>query len=221
MTSRSWAPAAGLIAVALGLAYWLGSTTDAPSQSFSGDRLGPESGQVVRQYLEQTAVSLAEASADEWHWALVSPSSEWTPDQVWARLSQVAGLDRIARVLIRVPIAGVQSPTVEVATGQSEAGVSAANELAALSLPGVVAPGERGAAVARVSALRLRAGAPAVVGVVVRGTGEALRAVGALPGVRSVDVAPPDALDLAVAPLLPSFVDRAAPGADDAPVPTR
>ncbi len=216
---RSWAPWVALLVVALGLAYWLGATTPGAAVRTPGARLGPEAGQSVRVYRDAAAKSLAAAPAGERRWALISPVAEWRADEVWPRLGGVDGLDRVGRVLLRVPIPGVQTPTVTVPTGQSAEGVAAAGELAALAVPDLVAPGARGEAIARVSASRLRAGRPAVVGVVVRGTGEALRAVAGGPGVRSVQVLPGDTGRYALAPLLPSFTDRAAPGPDDRPVP--
>lgn len=207
-----------LVAVALGLAYWLGSATPNPTVRPAGARLGPESGQAVAVYLDGAAKSLAEAPAGERRWALVSPSAEWSTDEVWDRLGS---LDRIGRVLVRVRIPGVQTPTATVPPGQSAEGVRAVNELAALAMPSLVAPGDRGEAIARVSSSRLRAGRPAIIGVVVWGTGDALRAVAGRPGVRSVQVLGDDGARFALAPLLPSFTDRAVPGADDRAVPAK
>ncbi|BDH58026.1 hypothetical protein [Tsukamurella sp. PLM1] len=137
---------------------------------------------------------------------------------MWDRLGS---LDRIGRVLVRVRIPGVATPTATVAPGQSLEGVRAVNELAALAMPGLVAPGARGEAIARVTASRLRAGVPAVVGVVVWGSGDALRAVSGRPGVRCVQVMPDDGARFGVSALLPGYTDRVAPGSDDRPVPAR
>lgn len=216
--SRTLAGWAALLAVALGLAFWLGSATPVRVVRSDGDRLGPQSGQEVAGYLGGARASLAAAPAGERRWALISPATEWTPDEVWTR---AAGLDRVGRVLVRVRIPGVQTPTATVPPGQSIEGVRAVNELAALAMPGLVAPGARGDAVARVAASRLRAGRPGVVGVVVWGTGDALRAVSGRPGVRSVQVLPRDGARFGVSALLPSFADRAVPGPDDRPVPAR
>lgn len=216
--SRAVAGWAVLLAVALGLAFWLGSGTPVRVARPDGDRLGPQSGQAVEEYLGEARSSLAEAPAGERRWALLSPAAEWTPDELWAR---AAGLDRIGRVLVRVRIPGVATPTATVPPGQSADGVRAVNELAAQAMPGLVAEGERGEAIARVAASRLRAGAPAVVGVVVRGTGEALRAVAGRPGVRSVQVLPREGARFGVSALLPSATVTAAPAADDRPVPAR
>lgn len=216
--SRTLAGWAVLVAVALGLAYWLGSATPLPTVRPAGDRLGPESGQQVSEYLSGARDSLAAAPAGERRWALVSPVAEWSTGEVWDRLGT---LDRIGRVLVRVRIPAVQTPTATVPPGQSEAGVRAVNELAALAMPSLVAPGPRGAAIARVGSARLRSGTPAVVGIVVWGTGDGLRAVSGRPGVRSVQVLNDDGARFAVAPLLPSFTDRAVPGPDDRPVPAR
>ncbi|NMD58338.1 MULTISPECIES: hypothetical protein [Tsukamurella] len=217
-TARGAAGWGALLVVALGLAFWLGSATPVRNVRPDGDRLGPQSGQAVAEYLAAARASLGAAPAGERRWALLSPAAEWTPDEVWTR---AAGLDRVGRVLVRVRIPGVQTPTAAVAPGQSREGVAAVNELAALAMPGLVAPGARGDAIARVTASRLRAGVPAVVGVVVWGTGDALRAVAGRPGVRSVQVLPRDGARFGVSALLPSYTDTVTPGPDDRPVPAR
>ncbi|BDD82133.1 hypothetical protein TPB0596_18960 [Tsukamurella pulmonis] len=217
-TARGAAGWVALLVVAVGLAFWLGSETPTRSARPDGDRLGPQSGQAVAEYLAQARDSLAAAPAAERRWALVSPVAEWTPDEVWDR---AAGLDRVGRVLVRVRIPGVATPTATVPPGQSAEGVRAVNELAALAMPGLVADGDRGTAIARVTASRLRAGVPAVVGVVVWGTGEALRSVAGRPGVRSVQVLPREGARFGVSALLPSYRDVATPGPDDRPVPPR
>ncbi|NKY19139.1 hypothetical protein HF999_12255, partial [Tsukamurella spumae] len=127
-----------LVAVALGLAFWLGSATPNPSVRPDGDRLGPQSGQAVAEYLGEARASLAAAPAGERRWALVSPAAPWSADDLWTRLGS---LDRIGRVLVRVPIPGVATPTATVSPGQSEEGVGAVPELAALAMPGLAAPG--------------------------------------------------------------------------------
>ncbi len=213
---RSLAGWAVLLAVTLALAYWLGSATPVRGVRPDGERLGPQSGQSVAEYLGAARASLAAAPPGERRWALVSPAAEWTPDEVWTRLGS---LDRIGRILVRVPVPGVQTPTATVPPGQSLAGVRAVNELAALAMPGLASPGPRGAAVARVTAARLRAGAPAVVGAVVLGSGDALRAVAGRPGVRSVQVMPDDGARFGLSALLPSYIVAATPGPDDRPVP--
>ncbi|KXP14549.1 hypothetical protein [Tsukamurella pseudospumae] len=213
---RSLASWAVLLAVALGLAFWLGSATPVRQVRPGGDRLGPQSGQSVAEYLDGARASLAAAPAGERRWALISPTVPWSADDVWTRLGS---LDRIGRVLVRVSIPGVATPTATVPPGQSAEGVAAVPELAALAMPGLAAPGPRGVAVARVTAARLRAGAPAVVGVVVLGEGDALRAVAGRPGVRSVQVLPRDGARFGLSALLPSYTVAATPGPDDRPVP--
>ncbi|MET9327015.1 hypothetical protein [Tsukamurella sp. NPDC003166] len=213
---RSLTGWAALVAVALGLAFWLGSATPVRVARLDGERLGPQSGQSVAEYLGQARASLAAAPAGERRWALVSPAAPWSADDVWTRLGS---LDRIGRVLVRVSIPGVATPTATVPPGQSAEGVAAVPELAALAMPGLAAPGPRGVAVARVSAARLRAGVPAVVGVAVLGSGDALRAVAGRPGVRSVQVMPDDGARFGLSALLPSSTDLATPGPDDRPVP--
>ncbi|TWS19702.1 hypothetical protein FK529_11105 [Tsukamurella asaccharolytica] len=217
-TARGAAGWAALLAVALMLAFWLGSATPVREARPDGDRLGPQAGQAVAEYLDEARASLAAAPAGERRWALISPATEWTPDEVWTR---AAGLDRVGRVLVRVRIPGVQTPTASVPPGQTLEGVLAVNELAALAMPTLVAAGDRGAAIARVTASRLRAGGPAVVGVIVWGTGDALRAAAGRPGVRSVQVLPRAGARFGVSALLPSATATVGPGPDDRPVPAR
>lgn len=218
--SRTLAGWAALLAVALGLSFWLGSATPVRGARPDGDRLGPQSGQAVAEYLAAAHESLSAAPAGEGRWALISPVVEWTPDDVWNR---TAGLERVGRVLVRVRIPGVATPTATVPPGQSLPGVREVNELAAFAQPGLVADTPRGEAIARVTASRLRAGTPAVVGVVVFGTGDALRAVAGRPGVRAVQVLPRDGARFGVSALLPSASasSTVTPAADDRPVPVR
>lgn len=213
---RRYGPAAALLVVVLGLVWALGAARPLPPRSISGDRLGPESGESVAVYLAAASERLRRVPGDQARWALVSPVTEWTTAQTWDRL---AAARRIGRVLMRVPIPGVHTPTVTVTPGQSAAGLAAAGSIAAWSVPDAVAPGERGRAIARVCRSRLLSGTASVVGAVVLGTGAQLRSIAAQPGVRGVQPVPDDAGFFAVAPLLPRFTERALPGPDSAPVP--
>lgn len=80
---------------------------------------------------------------------------------------------------------------------------------------------DRGAATAALTGARLQAGDAAIIGLVVRGTPEELRAAASQPGVRSVEALPGDSVwgRFAVRPLQPQQVEAADPLADDAPVP--
>ena len=67
----------------------------------------------------------------------------------------------------------------------------------------------------------LTAGCACVVGLVVRGTGDVLRAVAARPLVRTLELAPSDTGygGLSVVPLLPSQSTTVLPGPDDGELP--
>ncbi|GAA4399560.1 hypothetical protein [Tsukamurella soli] len=210
-----WGALVALLVVVVGLLYGLGASRPLPAPRFDGDRLGPEPGQTVADYEAVAAASLRAAPAGERRWALVSPVTEWTTDQTWAELGRV----RVGRLLMRVPINGVQTPIVSVATGQSAAALEAANAVAATQVPDLVAPDARGSAIARVSAARFRAGTASVVGAVVWGTGSDLRSIAAAASVRTVQVVPDGGGRMAVAPLLPEFTTRVEPGADTGVVP--
>ncbi|MDQ3761580.1 MAG: hypothetical protein M3460_07730, partial [Actinomycetota bacterium] len=82
-------------------------------------------------------------------------------------------------------------------------------------------PGGRTAAVAAAEAAQLRTGCACVAALLILGDSEALRAVAARPGVRSVHAAVPNTplQGIAISPLLPEQVDTAGPVPDDGPVP--
>ncbi|MGN0100975.1 MAG: hypothetical protein ACI39C_08555 [Dietzia sp.] len=109
-----------------------------------------------------------------------------------------------------VPAPAVPAPAVPAPASPAPAGGSP-----------VPAGTDRAAAAAALTAARIRAGEPAVVGLLVRGTTDQLRAVAEQPGVRAVDALAPDAVygRFAVRPLLPQQRDAAVPLPDDAPVP--
>ncbi|MDF0532453.1 hypothetical protein P0W64_16910 [Tsukamurella sp. 8F] len=217
-----WGQVALIGVVVVALLYALGAARPLAPRALDGDRLGPEPGQDVAEYVATAGQSLRAAPATGPRWALVSFAAEWTTSQVWERIgADLADRVRIGRLLMRVPVPRVQTPTVPVAPGQSAAGLDAANVLAALEAPSLVAPGERGTAIGSVSATRFRARAASVVGVVVYGTGEDLRTLGGAHGVRAVQVMPDGSGRFGLTPLLPEFGVRATPGPDDGPVPSR
>ena len=79
---------------------------------------------------------------------------------------------------------------------------------------------DRAAAVAALTASRIRAGDPAIIGVLARGTSEQLREVAEHPRVRAVEALPADAVwgRFATRPLLPQQAEVASPLPDTAPV---
>ncbi len=215
-----WVSVAVLVALVMCLLYAVGAARPLPAPRLDGDRLGPDPGESVVAYVAAADASLHVAPAADQRWALVSPVGEWTTDEVWRRLAvEVGDRVRIGRLLMRIPIDRVQTPTVTVPPGQSAEGVAAANDLAADDVGDLVAPGSRGAAIGSVSAARFRARVPSVVGAVVRGTGDELRAIAGEAGVRAVQVLPDGGGTFAVAALLPEYTVRAEPGPDDGLVP--
>ncbi|HEX5346017.1 MAG TPA: hypothetical protein VFW64_02780 [Pseudonocardiaceae bacterium] len=184
-------------------------------------RLGPEAGEPVAQYLRRADASLPAANSGP-VWALVQLDGYLTPEPA-AEL--VRGV-RLSRVILRVPLPRVQTalitrdlPGQRPVTELTEAMRSAAQDRLAASR---AAPSGRPAAVAAAEATQLRSGCACVLALLVYGDGDALRAVAARPGVRAVHAAYPDTpvQDLAISPLLPEQFDAAGPVPDDGPVPS-
>ncbi len=205
------------------------------------ERLGPESGEPVADYLRRAGGSLPPAGGDEvWAgemWALVQLSGYLDPAAAAALVpggvensgvenSGVENSVRLSGVVLRVPLPGVQTalvfrdlpgqrPAAELASAVRAAGQDRAR--AAAQAP----PGSRHSAVAAAEAARLRAGCACVLALLVRADGDVLRALADRPGVRAVHAASPGTSrqGLAVAPLLPEQHDVAGPVPDDRPVP--
>ncbi|MGH3780561.1 MAG: hypothetical protein ACRDRO_08000 [Pseudonocardiaceae bacterium] len=219
MPSRArWAVLAVLLVV-FGVTVAVAGRHDEPVHS-GAQRLGPEAGEPVAQYLRRARASLpGEDSAPVW--ALVQLDGYLT-SQAAAELTRGV---RLSRVILRVPLPRVQTalitrdlPGQRPVTELAEAMRSAAQDrLAASRAP----PGGRPAAVAAAEAAQLRSGCGCVLALLVFGDGEALRTVAARPGVRAVHAAAPDTplQDIAIAALLPEQVDLVGPVPDDGPVP--
>ncbi len=188
-------------------------------------RLGPEAGEPVTDYLRRAGASLpGEGSAPVW--ALIQLQRYLTPGLA----AELTGGVQPSRVILRVPLPRVQTALItRDLPGQSGAELteallarvleSAAQDRIAAASRQV--PGSRGAAVAAAEAAQLRSGCACVLALLVLGDGDALRAVTAHPGVRAVHAAPPDTRisDIAISPLLPEQVDIAGPVPDDGPAP--
>lgn len=206
--------AAAVALIALILA--LGVLNPPREAGVSTDRLGPEYGEQVADYLSRAGDSLA-GEDDAERWALVSFTEPLAPEHIPAH----SGGMRIAQVLYRVPIPRVQTPLVAVPVPEGiEAAVDSAR-YAAWLLPRPA--DDRSAQVVSVSAARLRAGCACVVGLVVRGRLPELRKLAEQNGIRAVQALPADAVagSFAVIPLLPDYHDVVVPGPDDGPVPDR
>ncbi|MGB9282085.1 MAG: hypothetical protein WCB57_18715 [Pseudonocardiaceae bacterium] len=183
-------------------------------------RLGPEAGEPVAQYLRRAGASLPTGNSGP-VWALVQLDRYLTP----APAAELVRGVRLSRVIFRVPLPRVQTalitrdlPGQRPVTELSEAMHSAAQDRVAASRE---VPTGRPAAVAAAEATQLRSGCACVLALLVYGDGDALRIVAARPGVRAVHAALPDTplQDLAISPLLPEQLDAAGPVPDDGPVP--
>ncbi|WP_280300096.1 hypothetical protein [Nocardia abscessus] len=205
----------GAAAVALvALVFALGALNPPYRAPVSTDRLGPDRGEQVADYLARSGDSL-NARDDEQHWALVS----FTEPLVAERIPAHSGGLRIAQVLYRVPVPRVQTPLVVVPVPEGVAAAVDSAPYAAWLLPRPA--DDRSARVVEVSAARLRGGCACVVGLVVRGTPAQLRNLAVQNGIRAVQALPADAVagSFAVVPLLPDYRDVVLPGPDDGPVP--
>lgn len=205
------------------------------------DAVGPESGETIAAYRDRAAATLTvggrsdddnrandDRAVDGHHWALVSADTEWSPAEA-ARV--VRDLPRASALIVRVPVDGVAMPVTESVVAEPVAGedsrvatfTRALERTAAgsASVAATVPAGEREGRKAALTATRIRAGTPAIIGLVVRGPADDLRAMADAPGVRAVEALPADAVwgQFAVRPLLPQQTEAADPLPDDAPVP--
>lgn len=217
--TRRLLPTLAVCAVLLGVIVLLGALHPVRPASVATDRLGPDSGEAVADYLQRARRSLQEA-ADEVpprpHWALVSFAAPVTTTQLPELLAPV----RVSQVLFRVPIDRVQTPLVVVGVGGNPASLERSDGVAAAQLQAGSGGEDRRSRIAAVSATRLAQRCACVVGATVRGTGDRLRVLAENPVVRGVEVLPADAVfgRFAVRPLLPDHTDIVAPGPDDGPV---
>ncbi|MET7772859.1 hypothetical protein [Nocardia sp. NPDC005366] len=219
--SRPAAVRAALIVVgviaAVAFMTVLGELNPPRPLGISTDRLGPERGQPVPDYLTRARDSLAGAEDGE-RWALVSFTEEIRPEQIPAH----SGGLRIAQVLHRVPIADAQPPLVAVQVPAGDGVAVASADAAAWQLLAVLEQTDPAAVDARYrdvvteSARGLRAGCACTVGLVVRGPLPRLRELAAADGVRAVEALPADAVagQFAVSPLIPARRDLAATRSD-------
>ena len=217
-TGRTWL--AGLSGLLL-LAIVVGVRAPDRQATVPGAALGPSSREKVSDYTARAAASLDYVGPAEQRWALLSPTVELDPAAV-AELVQ--GL-RTSRVLLRVPLPRVQTPldALEVADQGDLAGeLSELERLAGGHQSALAEVGTgRAAAIAATVGARLTAGCACVVGLVVRGTGDALRDAAARTAVRALELAPAGTGygGLSVVPLLPSQTTTVVPGPDDGEVP--
>lgn len=222
MTPRArWAVLGVLLAVLLGTAAVAGRS-DAPTPPPGVERLGPESGEAVADYLRRAAASLPPSDTDR-VWALV----QLTEYLDAGAAAELAGDVRISRVLLRVPLPRVQTAilTRDVAGQRPAAEIAAAIRAAAAQRTTAAAHAraagrDRAAAVAAAEAERLWTGCACVLALLVRADRAALQELAGADVVRAVHASPPGIplAGVATAPLLPEQTERAGPVPDDGPV---
>ncbi|MFC8532277.1 hypothetical protein [Nocardia sp. NPDC057227] len=215
----------GLIAGAIGLlvlaGVGIGAQTPPRSTGISTDRVGPEQGEPVSEYLTRARASL-ERTDDAPRWALVS-FTEYLPVD---RVPALAGEVRVARVLEHVPLDRVQTPIVAIPVPDSASAITGAAAAAADILRDRLDRqplDQRAAQVHEVAVARLRAGCACTAGLVVRAAPAALRELAAHSDVRAVEALPADTVAdrFAVTPLLPGTDGTVRPEPDDGQVPPR
>lgn len=219
------AAAAAFAALIVGL----GVATPPRPAIIATDRLGPENGEPVAEYLARARDSLSGADADR-HWALIS----FTEGITAARIPEYAGGLRISEITYHVPLDRVVTPIVTVAVPAGEAVAVDSAKAAAAQVEYMISMNERAGGVEAMTpaeirttrvqtltAARLRAGCACVVGLVVHGTLPELRNLATRPGVRAIEALPADAPAgvFALVPLLPEYQMLATTGFDDGPVP--
>ncbi|OZC64915.1 hypothetical protein CH306_20195 [Rhodococcus sp. 15-725-2-2b] len=220
MRSRGVSGVLGGVVVAalvIGALAVIGHLNPVRQSIVSTDRLGPDSGEQVAEYLARAEESLR-SDTTEPRWGSVSFDRELTAEQV----RTVADGVRISQVLVRVPLDRVQTPILTVGVPGSERSVLNSTARAASLAAASFGVGDRQAQIAAVSQRRLLDGCACVVTVVVRGTPAELTELAGRPDVRAVQALPPDAVSgkFAVEPLLPEYVDVVGPLPDDGLVPT-
>ncbi|MFI8565040.1 hypothetical protein ACIGGF_00555 [Rhodococcus sp. NPDC078407] len=180
------------------------------------DRLGPDRGEQVSDYLARAEASLRTDDTEP-RWGSVSFDRELTAEQAYAAASGV----RISQVLFRVPLDRVQTPILTVGVPGSERSVLNSTARAASQAQEYSGAGERQMRISAVAQRRLLAGCACVATLVVRGTAAELSEVAGRAEVRAVEALPPDAVSgkFAVEPLLPEYVDVVGPLPDDGQVP--
>ena len=165
------------------------------------------------------------ASSAAHRWALVSAARAWTVADAEA---VARDLPRVSGLMVQVPVDGVAMPVSEVVLTEPVAGESSRGPAMSRGLERAAEGFEtdnadRSAAAGALTATRIRAGDPAIIGLIVRAAPEQLREVARLPDVRAVEALPADAVwgRFAVRPLQPQFSTTASPLPDTAPIPTR
>ncbi|MFI6869614.1 hypothetical protein [Nocardia sp. NPDC050406] len=210
------AVSAALVAVVVMVLGWIKPPV---TPVVTTDRLGPENGEAIADYLNRARESLRGSDSDQ-HWALISFTAAISAD----RIPEYAGGLRISEVLYHVELPRVVTPIVAVPVAAGDAAALRSVQLAAGELAHeatVEGARTRAGRIAAVAAARLAANCACTVGLVVRGTLDQLRNLSSHTDIRAVEALPAAAAGgtFAVVPLLPEYQEFAAPGSDDGPVP--
>jgi hypothetical protein len=219
MPRRAWWVLLAVLVVIFGVTTWIAGQRDEPVPS-GVQRLGPEAGEPVADYLRRAGASLPAGHSP--HWALVQLDSYLSP----ARAAELTRGVRLSRVVFRVPLPRVQTALItRDLPGQQPVSELAAAELSAAAerlAASRTASDRRRPAVDAAEAAQLHHGCACVLALLVFGDGDALRTVAARPGVQAVHAALADTSiqDLAISPLLPEQGDIAGPVPDDGPAPS-
>ncbi|MGU3434127.1 hypothetical protein ACNHUS_14035 [Actinomycetes bacterium M1A6_2h] len=215
MSTRLAAAALAFVVVAVAVVV-LGVSNPVRTARVGTDRLGPDAGQSVDEYLAFAQSSIT-GDDDGDHWALLSLRSDVTADE----LADLVGGTRVSRVFTHVALNRVQTPVVAVDVSAHPASVAHAVIMAAEKVPST--GGSRGEAVAAVTRARLLTNCACVAAALVRDSLPALRELSAAPSARAVEALPADATygAFSVSPLLPQTIDTSVVQPDDGPVPER
>ncbi|MQY25540.1 hypothetical protein [Nocardia aurantia] len=216
MSDRRAAASIGAAVAAMVAIVALGAATPPRPDVISTDRLGPESGEPVGDYLARARESLSGTDTGD-HWALLS----LTTGIPAAAIPEHAGGLRISQVILHVPIDRVYTPPIIVPVPAGDAAALDAQHAAAGTLRYATPADDRARQVAATVTARLRADCPCVTGLVLRGALDELRNLASGKDVRAIQVLPADASagTFALVPLLPEQTGTAVPGPDDGPIP--
>jgi hypothetical protein len=212
---------AALVFVVGGL-YMVGRLNPAPTAPVRTDVLGPDNGEQVAAYVARAAQTLEPAGGDAPRWALISLSAPVDVATGW-RLTGARPSVMVSQNIFNVPIERVQTPTVLVPSGNTEASFTASVQVAAQAVVARAATTPRAQQVNNVAERRLRSSCVCLIGLVVRTDIGQLRWIADQPGIRAVQALPADAVGglFTVVPLLPTATTAVAPAPDDGPVPAQ
>lgn len=199
----------------LALVVGAGVLNPVPVAPVGTDSLGPDSGELVVDYLARAKASLTTVDGEAW--ALASFTAPLKAAEVIAATSGI----RVSEVLFRAQIERVQTPLVAVGVPDNNEALRQAPGVAATRLASMSGVDERQIRVAQASTRVLSEDCACAVGVVVHGDADALAVLAGNPAVRGLEAMPADGTPwrAAVRPLLPEYVDVVRPGPDDGPVP--